>query len=156
MINIACDIGGTFTDLIAAVVSFFHIRDWSADPQTAVARAVTSSAPRLDRDPLDLIDRDGVAGAIVELGRPRALVRRHGLGVLEGPAGLEISRDAGRPKDVTPELDSKAGLGGAPADHAIGVDAVHRRIAETAGSAERSAEEGALAVVANAGRGNVL
>src|SRR5260221_7079924 len=122
----------------------------------APARPVVSSAPCLDCDPLDLIERDGVAGAVVEFGRARALVRRHGLGVLERPAGLEIGGDAGRPKDVAPELDPEAGLGRAPADHAIGVDAVHRRSAAPAGPAERPAEERALAVVAHAGRGHVV
>jgi hypothetical protein len=60
---------------------------------------------RLDRDPLDLIERDGVAGAVIELGRPRALVRRHGLCILERAAGLEIGGDAGRPEHMAPELD---------------------------------------------------
>jgi hypothetical protein len=110
---------------------------------------------RLDRDPLDFIERYGIRRAVVELRRARALMRRHGLGVLERPAGLEIGRDARRPEHMAPELDAEAALGGAPADHAIGVDAMHRRIAEAAGSAERGAEEGSLAVVTDAGRGNV-
>ena len=57
---------------------------------------------------------------------------------------------------MTPELDPEPGLGGAPADHAIGVDAVHRLIAEAAASAECGTEQGALVVVANADRQKVF
>src|SRR6266851_7215679 len=135
---------------------FRHVQDWSADPQTPVARPVISSPRCLDRDPLDLIERYGVAGAVVELGRPRALMRRHGLCILERAAGLEIGGDARRPEHMAPELDPEPGFGGAAADHAIGVDAVHRRVAEAAGPAERAAEEGGLAVVTDAGRHKVV
>ena len=40
----------------------------------------------LDRNLLHLVQRDGIAGAIVELGGARALVRRPQLGVLQGAA----------------------------------------------------------------------
>src|SRR5437763_17054315 len=109
-----------------------------------------SSPHCLDRDSLHLIVRDGVARAVIELGRPWAFMRRHGLCILERAAGLEIGGDARRPEHMAPELDPEPGLGGAPADHAIGVDAVHRRVAEPAGPAERAAGEGAVAGVANA------
>ena len=36
-----------------------------------------------DGNPLDLIERDHIGGAVVELGRARALVRRHGLSILK-------------------------------------------------------------------------
>jgi hypothetical protein len=57
---------------------------------------------------------------------------------------------------VAPELDPETDVGRAPADHAIGVDPVHRCIAEAAGPAECGAEEAVLAVVANAGGGYIL
>jgi hypothetical protein len=64
----------------------------------------------LNPDPFDLVKRDFVAGAVVELGRARGLVRGHGLGIL-GAAGLEIGGDAGRPEHMAAELDLKAGKG---------------------------------------------
>ena len=54
------------------------------------------------------------------------------------------------------ELNPEAGVGRAPAHHAVGVDAVHRLVGEHAGFAERRAEEGGLAVLADAGRGEIL
>jgi hypothetical protein len=48
-------------------------------------------------DPFDLVERDFVARAVVELGRA-GLVRGHGLGILKGAADLEIGGDAGRPE----------------------------------------------------------
>jgi hypothetical protein len=48
----------------------------------------------LDRDPLDLIERDFVASPIIELGRARAFVRRHHLRVLQPAAGFQIGGDA--------------------------------------------------------------
>ena len=56
----------------------------------------------LDRNPLDLVERDLVTGAVVELCRPRAFMRRHGLGILERGAGLEIGSDAGGGTRVEP------------------------------------------------------
>jgi hypothetical protein len=41
-------------------------------------------------DPLYLVERDLIAGAVVELGGARAFVHGHGLGVFERVAGLEI------------------------------------------------------------------
>ena len=83
-------------------------------------------AAKSNRYSLDLIESDFVASAIVELGRTRAFVRGHGLRVLERPAGLEISRDAGCAKRVTADLDAHTEIGGSALDHPPGVDAVHR------------------------------
>jgi hypothetical protein len=83
-------------------------------------------------------------------------MRGHGLGVLERAAGLEVRRDAGRPEHVAAELDLEPGFGRAPADHAIGVDPVHRLVGQHACFANRRAEEGGLAVAADPGRGKVL
>ena len=43
---------------------------------------------RLNRDPLDLIERDFIARAVIELGGARAFVRGHGLRVFEREAGF--------------------------------------------------------------------
>jgi hypothetical protein len=51
-------------------------------------------------DPFDLIERDLIAGTVVEPGGTRAFVRRHGLRVFERAAGLEIRGDAGRAEDM--------------------------------------------------------
>jgi hypothetical protein len=54
-------------------------------------------------DPLDLVERDRVAGAVVELGRTRAFVRGHRLGVFQRPAAFKISGDPGRAEHVAAE-----------------------------------------------------
>ena len=66
-----------------------------------------------DRHPLDLIERDLVAGAVVELGGPWAFVGGHGLGVFEGAARFEIGGDLGRPEGVTADREGDAGIQGA-------------------------------------------
>lgn len=48
--------------------------------------------PALDTDSLNLIERDLVVGAIVELGGAGTLVRGHRLGVLERATVVEVGR----------------------------------------------------------------
>jgi hypothetical protein len=86
----------------------------------------------LNGNPLDLVERDLVAGAVVGLGGAWAFMRRHGLGVFQRAAHLEVGGDAGRAEHVATELDLEAGFGGAPADHAVGVNAVHRFVGQRA------------------------
>ena len=50
-------------------------------------------ALRSDCDPLDLIERDLVAGAVLEFGGARGFVRRHGLRVLDRDAGKIMRRE---------------------------------------------------------------
>ncbi len=59
-------------------------------------------------------------------------------------------------KNVTAELDLEASIGRTAAYHAISVDAVHRLVGQDALFADRRAEEGASAILANASRGKVL
>ena len=59
----------------------------------------------LNRNALDLIQRDRIVGAVIELGGARALMCGHRLRVLESAAGLEVGGDAGRAEDVAAELD---------------------------------------------------
>src|SRR5271155_4546514 len=78
-----------------------------------------------DCDPLHLVERDLVTRAVVKLGGARAFVCGHGLGVLERAAGFEIGGDPGGAEDVATKFDLEAGIGRAPTNHAIGVDAAH-------------------------------
>jgi hypothetical protein len=51
------------------------------------------TGPRSNRNPLDLIKRNLIAGPIIELRCARAFMRRHGLRVFQRAAGFEIGRD---------------------------------------------------------------
>jgi hypothetical protein len=79
-------------------------------PSTVVRLKADSNSRRSNRNPLDLIERDFVAGAVVELGGARAFVRRHQLGVFEGAAGFEVGRYASCPEGVAADLDLQAEL----------------------------------------------
>jgi hypothetical protein len=57
---------------------------------------------------------------------------------------------------VAAELDLEAGLCGAPADHAVGVDPVHGPLRKHAGLADYRTEEGADTVVTDPRRGEVF
>ena len=105
----------------------------------------------LNRNPVDLVERDLVARAVIELGGARAFVRRHGLSVLQRASRLQIGRYPRSAERVTADPDGHAELGGAALDHPVCVDAVHRRGGERASAADGGAEEGALARVAEAG-----
>jgi hypothetical protein len=59
----------------------------------------------------------------------------------ERATGFEIGGDAGRPEGMAADLDPHAELGGAPLDHAIGVDPVHGLAVQFAGPAADRAEE---------------
>ena len=107
--------------------------------------------PPLDGYSFDLIERNFVAGAVIELGGARAFVRGHGLRVLERPAGLEIRGDPCGAKSMAADPNSHPEIGGAALNHAPGVDAVHRLIRRRVGAAGGRAEQGTLAVVADAG-----
>src|SRR5271157_1455474 len=54
----------------------------------------------LDHDPLDFIERNLVAGAVVELSRLRGFVSGDLLGMLDGAAVLQIGSDAGGPEGM--------------------------------------------------------
>ena len=51
-------------------------------------------------DPLHLIERHLIARSVVELRRPRTLMRRDRLGLFQRPAVLQIGRDPRRPEGV--------------------------------------------------------
>jgi hypothetical protein len=52
-------------------------------------------------DSLDLVQRDFVAGAVVELGRARRLVSGYRLGVLDRAAIIQVRGDSGGTERVT-------------------------------------------------------
>src|SRR5882724_6546924 len=53
---------------------------------------------RSNQNPLDLIEGDGIPGAVIELGGARRFVGGDRLGVLDGAAVLQIRGDAGGPE----------------------------------------------------------
>ncbi len=63
----------------------------------------------LQPNPLHLILREPLLGAIVELGRARAFVRRHFLSVLQRTAIGKVSGDAGRAERVIADRRVNAG-----------------------------------------------
>ena len=74
----------------------------------------------IDRDPLDLVERNLVTRAVIELGGARAFVRRHGLCVFERAAGLEVGGGCGSRSSLSCRA-RRAAL-----NHPPGVDAIHR------------------------------
>ena len=68
-----------------------------------------------------------VAPPVIELGRPRGSVVRHGGGLFERAAVLEIGRDAGRPERVVADFGLDVGRRRASADHGVGVGLGQRR-----------------------------
>ena len=79
-----------------------------------------------DSDPLDLFKRDFVARSVVELGRPRAFVRRHRLGVFERAGGLQVGGYSRSSERVTPDQNRQTSFQGTALNHAVGVHPVHR------------------------------
>jgi hypothetical protein len=80
--------------------------------------------PNSNSYPFHLIERDLVSGSIVEFGRSRAFMRRHGLGVLERAARFERDGDPGRAERMTPDTDPHAKPSRASLDHAPRIDPV--------------------------------
>jgi hypothetical protein len=78
-------------------------------------------------------------------------VRGHDLRVLERAAGFEIGGDARGAESMAANPNSRAEIGGAALNHTPGVNAVHRLFRQRVCAANGGAEEGALAVVADAG-----
>ena len=58
----------------------------------------------LDRNPLDLVERDGLAGSVVELSRPGVLVPGDPLRVLEAAAVAQVLSDACCAEGVAAEV----------------------------------------------------
>jgi DNA-binding transcriptional LysR family regulator len=78
-----------------------------------------------NRNPLDFVEGDRIAGAVVKLGGARAFVRGHQLGVFERSTIVKIGGYAGCTEAVAADPSFEVGIGSTAADHLIGVDAVH-------------------------------
>jgi hypothetical protein len=81
----------------------------------------------LDRDALDLVERNLVLPTVVELGRPRRFMVSDLLRYFQLPAVPQIGRDAGRPEGMIANACFNAGRFGAPADDAMSVLLGERR-----------------------------
>jgi hypothetical protein len=78
-------------------------------------------------NPLHFVLRQPFLGAVIALGRARALLRRHLLRVLQGAAIVELGSDAGCAERVVADRRQDAGDHGAPADHAPGIGLADRQ-----------------------------
>jgi len=87
----------------------------------------------LQSNPLDLVLREAIFGAIIELGRPRAFMRSHRLRVLKRTTVAEIGRDPGRTESVVADRRMNAGRRCAPADHDPCSRLIHRFLGEDGG-----------------------
>ena len=115
------------------------------------AKCAAISGPRSNRNPLDLVKRDLIASAIIELRRAGAFVCRHNLRVLEHSASFEIGRDPRSSESMAANSDPRAEIRSTTLNHAPGVDTIYRFVGQHVGAAGGGAEEGTLAVVTNAG-----
>src|ERR1700684_2848597 len=88
------------------------------------------AAETLENYSLNLIECDLIVAAVVELLRPRALVRGHLLSVFQQAAVEKIDGDPRRPKRVAAELGGDAGRERAPHDHSPRVLPRHPRFAQ--------------------------
>ncbi len=81
-----------------------------------------------DFDSFDLVQRKLLSGAVVELCRPGRFVFGDGLGVLEGPAVLQVCGDARSSKGVAAGGVGKGGRLSPPLDHMEDVEPRHRLV----------------------------
>ena len=70
----------------------------------------------LDQNALDLIQTDGIVGALIQLGRAGRLVVRDLLRMLNGTTILQIGRNTGDPEGMAAGRGGQSGLPGAPFD----------------------------------------
>ena len=86
----------------------------------------------LNPDPLDLIERDFIRRAVVELRRARAFMRGDGLRALDCAAIKEIRRDARRPEGMAVRRRAQLRVTAAPLNHPEHIDPAHPASAEAA------------------------
>src|ERR1700722_17245520 len=110
----------TFRDVFA-VHRLYLPQGPRANRSLVTSPARTTETPgSSDRDALAFIERDLVAGAILELGGARAFMCRHGLCFSRRAAPGAIGGDAGGSKGMTPDLDAQANRRCAALDHGPG------------------------------------
>lgn len=105
----------------------------------------------LNRNALDLVERNLILPPVVELGRPRALVVGDVLRGFKRAVVLQVRGDAGRPEGVVPDPGLDAGATRASLDHAVGVLLPHRLAGELAGLSGRRLEQRRVRFSRNAG-----
>lgn len=123
-----------------------------ADPVeegTCRRHSKADQAAQLDRDSLDLIERDLIGRAVVKLCGPRAFVSSDCLSVLERSAIQQIGRDACRAEGVAVCGRAELGLPAPPLDHAVDIDAGHAAVAEAAFLRHAAPERCALLLFLN-------
>jgi hypothetical protein len=97
--------------------------------------------------PLHLVEAHLVAAAVVKLRRARRGVVRHGSGLFERPAVLQIGGDAGRAEAVIPDFRRNTGGDRAPPDHGIGIGLGQGGQGELARASAYRAKQQALRVI---------
>jgi hypothetical protein len=99
---------------------------------------------RLDHDTLYFVERDLIAGAVIELRGLGRFVVGDGLGVFDGPAVLQVGGNAGRPERVVADGVRQSSGPGPPLDHVEGVPGVNRAVSQYLLPAAYAAEQGAF------------
>ena len=117
-------------------------KTWTSDSAHFACSRERQEKSDSNRDPLDLIERDLIAGAVIELRRARAGVVGHRLGVFERAAVGEEIREPRRAEGVAAHVGVDGGFFGAAADHAPDIDAVHRQRRQRAAMPVGGAEQG--------------
>jgi hypothetical protein len=79
-----------------------------------------------NRNSLNLFERNGISGAVVELGRPRRGLGGNPLGLFERAAIFEVGGDAGGAEGVAADGRGEPGGQGALLDHAQHIILVKR------------------------------
>jgi len=109
-----------------------------------------------DHDPFDLVEGNVVAAPVVEAGGAGRLVVGHLLGDFELAAVLEIGGNAGGAEGVAADLRLDPGRQRPPSNHPPHIGLQHGPVGQLAAAPLARAEERPLAVLADAGGGDVL
>jgi len=110
----------------------------------------------LNRNPLDLVERNFIISPVIELGCPRRFVVRDLLRDLEFTAVFQIRGDAGCTESMIANPRFDAGRFRAPADDAVGVLLEEGIGGKLASLAAGTAEEIAVDVIGDAGRFDII
>src|SRR5712671_5010105 len=126
----------------AAIASLWAM-DWDFLPCDIGIRpdagiTMTRGSFALKPDALNLVLGEPLLGAVVELGRTRALMRRHFLRVFEHTAIGEVGGNPGRAKCMAPDRRGDAGRLRAAADHEPGIGLRQRPVGQRLGVVPRA------------------
>src|ERR1700738_3200602 len=110
----------------------------------------------LDRDSLDLVERNLVLSAVIKLGCSRRFMVSDLLRDFEFAAVLQIRRNPGRAESMIANPCFDASRFRAPADDAVGVLLEEGIVCNLTGLAAGAAEEIAVDVLGDAGRFDII